>query len=115
MDQSDAVEDFENFTHSVAAARLLTSRAHESGSLVEGMELYASLIDALLRILVAHATGERDGHVKHLDLRYLRHDDSLWMNERSVYKAAKDSSVLSSAEFEELEVLYKFRNVVIHR
>jgi hypothetical protein len=108
-------EDFENFTHSVAAARLLLGQAHEKGSLVEGLVLYASVVDALLRILVAHATAEQEGTIKHLDLRYLRHDETLWMNERKVYKAARDSGVLSESEFDELEELYRFRNVVVHR
>ena len=39
-----------NFLYSFGAARKLLERAHESDSLIEGMALYVSLIDACLRI-----------------------------------------------------------------
>lgn len=106
---------FVNFTHSVAAARLLVSQAHERGSLIEGLVLYASLIDALLRNLVALKTGERRGTSTQLDVRYFYHDDTKWMNERNVYAAARSCHVLTDSEFHELEGLYRFRNVIIHR
>lgn len=115
MGAERALEDFQNFTHSVSAARLLLRRAYDNGSLIEGVVLYASVIDALLRILVAHATGDRAGTVTHLDVRYVRHDETLWMNERKVYREAHSCGVLSEAELRELEELYAFRNVVIHR
>jgi hypothetical protein len=115
MRADQAIEDFQNFTHSVSAARLLMSRAHENGSLIEGLVLYASIIDAFLRILIAHATGERVGAVTHLDLRSFRHDETLWMNERKVYDAAQACAVLSEPERRELDELYDFRNAVIHR
>src|SRR4051794_17389118 len=99
MNVDRAKEGFENFTHSVSAVRLLLGRAHENGNLVEGLVLYASVVDALLRMLVAHATGERQGTVTHLDLRYFIHDETLWMNERKVYRAARDRGVLSVPEF----------------
>ncbi len=115
MSSTDAREDFENFTHSVSAARLLMTRAHAAGSLIEGLVLYASVIDALLRMLVAHATAERTGSVKHLDLRYFVHDKTLLRSERQLYKAALDHGVVEVPEFDELSELYDFRNVVIHR
>jgi hypothetical protein len=73
---------FENFTHSVATIRLLLAEAHKRGSLIEGLVLYASVIDPLLRNLVALKTGERDDTSLHLDPRYFYHDDTKWMNER---------------------------------
>jgi hypothetical protein len=106
---------FENFTHSVAAARLLLTQAHERGSLIEGLVLYASAIDALLRNLVALKTGDRQGTTMRLDPRYFYHDDTKWMNERQVYAAAHSCDVLTDPEFSQLEELYKFRNVIIHR
>jgi hypothetical protein len=115
MSSDQALEDFQNFTHSVSAARLLMSRAHDNGSLIEGLVLYASVIDAFLRVLIAHATGEREGTVTHLDLRYFRHDETLWMNERKVYREAQSCGVLSESDRCELDELYDFRNVVIHR
>jgi hypothetical protein len=115
MTSNEAVDEFQNFTHSVAAARQLLHRAHTNGSLIEGLVLYASLIDALLRILAAHATAEPHGSVKHLDPRFFRHDTTLWKNERQAYADAAANGVLSEAEREELQDLYGFRNVVIHR
>ncbi len=106
---------FENFTHSVAATRLLLTQAHERGSLIEGLVLYASAIDALLRNLVALKTGERQGTAILLDPRYFYHDDTKWMNERQVYAAAHSCGVLTDTEFRQLEELYKFRNIIIHR
>jgi hypothetical protein len=108
-------EFFENFTHSVAAARLLLKRAHEHGSLIEGLVLYASSIDALLRNLVALRLGDRDGTVIRLDPRYFYHDNTKWMNERDLYAEAVKAKVLTDAEFQELQELYRFRNAVIHR
>lgn len=106
---------FQNFTHSVAATRLLLEQAHERGGLIEGFVLYASVIDALLRNLVALKTGERQGTTRLLDPRYFYHDDTKWMNERKVYAAARTCDVLTDSEFHELEELYRFRNVIIHR
>ena len=108
-------EFFENFTHSVAAARLLLKRAHEQGSLIEGLVLYASSIDALLRNLVALGVGDRDGTTIQLDARYFVHDETKWMSERRLYAEALDAEVLTETEFRELEDLYTFRNAVIHR
>jgi hypothetical protein len=106
---------FDNFTHSVAAARVLLTQAHQRGSLIEGLALYASVIDALLRNLVALKTGKRRGTTIHLDPRYFYHDDTMWMSERKVYAAAHSCGVLTDAELSELEELYSFRNIVIHR
>jgi hypothetical protein len=70
---------------------LLLKRAHESGSLIEGLVLYASSIDAVLRNLLALRLGERNGTVIHLDPRYFYHDDTKWMNERDVYAQAVEA------------------------
>jgi hypothetical protein len=106
---------FDNFTKSVAAARLLLSKAHDQGNLIEGIVLYASSIDALLRNLVALKAGKRKGNLTNLDPRYFYHDDTKWMNERSIYKEALDYKVITRADYHKLEDLYDFRNIVIHR
>jgi hypothetical protein len=110
-----AGEFFENFTHSVTAARLLLQRAHKSGSFIEGLVLYASSIDGVLRNLLALRLGDRNGTVIQLDPRYFYHDDTKWMNERDVYAEAVKSNVLTEPEFQELKELYRFRNAAIHR
>lgn len=116
---------FLNVSHSVAAARTLLGRAQEQRSWIEGIVLYASVIDALLRILLAHATAERDDDPsrlggffhddRRLDSSWFFHDDRVWRNERKVYRAARDVGVLTEPQFEALEALWKFRNVVVHR
>jgi hypothetical protein len=113
MDGEEAREHFENFTHSIAAARKLLARAKES--LIEALVLYSALVDGLLRMLVGHATGDSKGHVTHLDLRHFFHDAERWRNERQVYRGAVECGVLSEQERRELDDLYDFRNVVIHR
>lgn len=116
IDTSDAVvEEFANFTHSVAAVRVLLGRAHAAGSLIEGLILYAAVVDALLRILLAHATGTRSGTVKQLDPRHFRQDRRFFNNERDVYRAAAEQAVISPDELKELTELYDFRNAVVHR
>lgn len=106
---------FENFAHSVAASRVLLAAAHKNGALLEALVLYASVIDALLRNLVALETGDRDGYSITLDSRYFYHDPTKWMNERKIYAEARSCGVLSDSELAQLEDLYKFRNIAIHR
>jgi len=106
---------FDNFTHSVAAARLLLEKAHDQANFIEGLVLYASSVDAILRNLVALKSGAKQKDGISLDPRYFYHDDSKWMNERNIYREALDYSVITQDEFQELERLYAFRNVVIHR
>jgi hypothetical protein len=106
---------FENFAHSVAAVRVLLGTANEVGSFIEGLMLYATIVDAVLRNLVALETAPRDDQTRHLDARYFVHDDSKWMNERRIYSEARDCGVIDQDLFAELEELYRFRNVVIHR
>lgn len=115
VDGEQDPEHFENFTHSIAAARELLGRAQESGSLIEALVLYSALVDGLLRMLVAHATGDREGHVTQLDLRHFFHDAQRWRNERQVYRGAAECGVVSEQERRQLDDLYDFRNVVIHR
>lgn len=106
---------FENFTHSVAATRLLLGEAHRNGRLIEGLMLYAAIVDALLRNLVALETAPRDGYKRTLDRRYFVHDKSKWLTERRIYAEARDCMVIDDALFLELEDLYRFRNTVVHR
>jgi hypothetical protein len=107
---------FVNFTHSAGAARVLLQKAHDEGSLIEGLVLYASSVDALLRNLVALKTGipTRKGVIS-LDPRYFYHDDTKWMNERDIYKKAAEHKIITTREYEQLGKLYDFRNLVIHR
>jgi hypothetical protein len=127
MDARQDEHPFLNFSHSIGAARVLLSHAQDQGSAIEGLVLYASVIDGLLRILIAHATGkrerdaahalasERGADIKYLDERYFSHDETLRMDERKVYRTARRHGVLSKPEFRELDELYDFRNKVIHR
>ena len=114
---------FENFTHSVAAARELLGDAHAHGSLIEGLILYASLVDALLRNLVALETAtkipapdnELQFHGVALNTAFFQHDDANWFNERKVYNLALEKGIINDAEYKQLNALYSFRNRVVHR
>lgn len=106
---------FENFTHSVAVARVLLTKAHEQGNLIEGLVLYASSIDAFLRNLIALKTGSKKGHTISLNPSYFFHNDSQWMDERTIYSQALQSGVIGRSLYDKLENLYAFRNKVIHR
>ena len=50
MTQLDLSHPFANFLYAFGAARKLLERAQERGSLIEGIVLYVSMIDGLLRI-----------------------------------------------------------------
>ncbi|HEV3311634.1 MAG TPA: hypothetical protein VG815_14070, partial [Chloroflexota bacterium] len=52
MTQPDLSHPFANFVHAFGAARKLLERAQERGSLIEGIVLYVSMIDGLLRIAI---------------------------------------------------------------
>ena len=51
MTQPDLSHPFANFLYAFGAARKLLERAQERGSLIEGIVLYVSMIDGLLRIV----------------------------------------------------------------
>ena len=52
MTQPDLSHPFANFLYAFGAARKLLERAQERGSLIEGIVLYVSMIDGLLRISI---------------------------------------------------------------
>jgi hypothetical protein len=115
MNNTEDDNFFDNFTHSCAAARTLLRKAHEQGNLIEGLVLYASLIDAFLRNLIAIKTGsKRDGDVA-LDPRFFYHDEEHWFSERKIYTMARDAEIISEGEYAQLNELYVFRNRMIHR
>lgn len=106
---------FDNFTYSFAATRLLLEKAHKEGNLIEGLVLYASIVDAVLRNLIALKTGTRKKDYIVLDNRLFFHDDKSWFNERQIYKKALNSKIITIEEFDQLNKLYTFRNKIIHR
>lgn len=113
----DGINFFDNFTHSIAASAILIQKAHDDGSFIEALVLFASSIDGFLRNLVALKTGKPnpgEGSIS-LDPRYFYHDESKWMNERNIYKEALGCGVIDTSTFNELERLFRFRNIIIHR
>lgn len=115
---------FENFVHSIAASRKLLRRAHDGGFLIEGLILYAELIDALLRNLVAHSTAvpksEYSGESR-LQFDELVLDDGLFQQgekmlpEKAVYKMALANGIINKSKFDQLYELYDVRNKIVHR
>ena len=106
---------FENFLHAFGAARLLLQKAHKNGSLIEGLVLYASLVDGFCRIclVLKEQLDEKDNNINE---KYIyQYKDEKKFTERKIYKLAFDKEIIKKKMFEELNSLYNIRNKVIHR
>ena len=108
-------EKFQNFLRAFGATRLLLQRAHERGSLIEGLVLYAALVDGFCRIcLVLQEQLEKKGG--DINQKYIhQHDNEPNFNERKIYSLALEKKIISKNLFKELNTLYDIRNKVIHR
>ncbi|MEV4756979.1 hypothetical protein AB0J86_17965 [Micromonospora sp. NPDC049559] len=110
----DSAHPLNNFVHSFAAVRHLLARAHRTGSLIEGIVLYVSLIDGLLRIAIVldkQLTGD------HVDINaYVQQVPSgTKISERAVYEEARRRGLIDDALKAEVVDLYEHRNATVHR
>jgi hypothetical protein len=67
MSRSDLSHPFANFLYSFGPARKLLERAYERGSLIEGIVLYVTMIDGLLRasiVLDKQLAGDPIGDIE---------------------------------------------------
>ena len=106
---------FQNFLRAFGATRLLLQRAHERGSLVEGLVLYAALADGFCRIclVLKEQLDKKNGEINQ---KYIyQHDDEPNFNERKIYGLAFEKKIIDKNLFKELNTLYDIRNKVIHR
>jgi hypothetical protein len=109
------MENFSNFLYSFGAARRLLEHAHTTGSLIEGLVVYVSLIDGLLRIAIIlekqlqHGSGD-------FDFSYIEQKQSgPKYTERQIFEEAYRRKIIGSALKRKIADLYEKRNAVIHR
>jgi hypothetical protein len=108
-------DTFANFVYAFGAARKLLKGAHDAGSLIEGMALYASLLDGFLRIglVLKRQLNNRNNSI----------DDSLisqtkggkFYTERQIYRMALQEKVIDGTVYDSLSRLYDRRNEIIHK
>lgn len=105
---------FENFLLSFGAARLLLQKAHNNGSLIEGLILYASLVDGFCRICLV-LREQVDTNSADIDERYIHQGDKKNFSEREIYRLAYRKKIITKKIFEEMNDLYDIRNRIVHR
>ncbi|MEV4384303.1 hypothetical protein AB0J68_01025 [Micromonospora sp. NPDC049580] len=102
------------FVQAFAAARLLLQRAHEHGFLIEGMVLYVSLIDGLLRtaiILDKQLAGDPVTVGDYVE----QVPGGAKFTEREIYREARRRGVIDEILENEVGNLYEYRNAIVHR
>lgn len=108
-------DKFENFLRSFGATRLLLKRAHDGGFLIEGLVLYALLVDGCCRIalVLKEQVEKKSGEINEI---YIHQDNNAQgIAERSFYRTALEKKIISEPLFKELNKLYDIRNKFIHR
>ena len=113
--RNNDLEKFQNFLRAFGAARLLLQRAHERGSLIEGLVLYAALADGFCRIclVLQEQLEKKTGDINQKCI--YQHGNEQNFNERKIYNLALEKKIISKNLFKELNTLYDIRNKVIHR
>ena len=115
MTQLDLSHPFANFLYAFGAARKLLERAQERGSLIEGIVLYVSMIDGLLRIsivldkqLAGDPMGDIDDYIQQVT-------GGPKFTEKMIYTEARQRNLIDDDLRDEIIDLYNQRNAVIHR
>jgi uncharacterized protein YutE (UPF0331/DUF86 family) len=113
--KSNSTEKLENFILAFGATRLLLQRAHDNGSLIEGLILYTSLTDGFCRICLI-LKEQINKKTSDINEKYIHQEDEQTnFSERTIYKKAFDNKIIGKDLFDELNALYNIRNKVIHR
>lgn len=110
-----SVRRYNLFMASMAATIDLKNKAMKNGSFIELVVLTANRIDGELRlalILDDQLVNKHDDI--DVTILYQGEQDKAVM-ERQIYKMALDKNIIEQDVFDELEVLYKERNRVVHR
>jgi hypothetical protein len=115
MTRPDMSHPFANFLYAFGAARRLLERAQERGSLIEGIVVYVSLIDGLLRMslvldkqLAGNFTGDIDDYIQQMT-------GGPKFTEKMIYTEAHQRNLIDDDLRDEIIDLYSKRNAVIHR
>lgn len=108
-------DKFENFLNAFGAARLLLQKAHENGSLLEGLVLYASLVDGFCRsALILKEQLETKSSAINESYIY-QSSDKEFISERKVFNLAHSKGILDDELHKEIGRLYDVRNKAVHR
>jgi hypothetical protein len=108
-------DKFENFLNAFGAARLLLQEAHNNGSLLEGLVLYASMVDGFCRIaLILKEQLESKGSAIN-DSYIYQPSDKDFFSERKIFNLAHSQGILDEELNREIARLYDIRNKAIHR
>jgi len=109
------IAPFVNFLRTFGACRLLLQKAHDKGSLIEGVVLYAALLDGLLRISII-LKEQINRKTEEIDETLVtQKDKGGFFSERLIYKIALEKEVIDQYIFDELNDLYGKRNTIVHR
>jgi hypothetical protein len=99
----------------MGALRLLLFNANHKGSLIEGMVVYAAMVDGLLRMglvlqrQILQKNSEIDG------ILISQQAGNSFLTERKVYRLALDEAVIDQTLFQTISSLYDRRNQVVHQ
>jgi uncharacterized protein YutE (UPF0331/DUF86 family) len=109
------IAPFVNFLRSFGACRLLLQKAHDKGSLIEGVVLYAALLDGLLRISII-LKEQINRKTEEIDETLItQKDKGGFFSERAIYRIALEKEIIDQDIFDELNDLYDKRNIIVHR
>ena len=113
---SKEFKKLENFIYACGAARIILRRAHDEGFLIEGIVLYASLIDAFLRIAIVLKRQIRF-RSSNIDYSLISQDteERKHYSEREIFKMALKEKIINEELYNELNLLYNKRNSIIHK
>jgi len=109
-------EKLGNFINSFGAACLLLREAHKDGSLLEGLVLYASIIDGFCRIALV-LKEQIINKTQSFDERYIfqGEEDKDFFTEKKIYKLCLEKNIIDQDLFDEIVAMYDVRNKAIHR
>src|SRR6266700_2114493 len=109
------MDSFSNFLYSFGAARQLLERAHRTGSLIEGLVLYVSLIDGLMRIALILNKQLQDAS-GNFDFSYIEQKrNGPRYTEKQIYEEAYERGIINAELKATIIDLYDRRNAVIHK
>jgi hypothetical protein len=101
--------------HAIPTSRLLLQKAHNEGALIEGLCLYVSTIDALLRLaLVYSRTQKAPNYTYSIPKELIRQDEGeKTYREKEIYAFAFKEKVISDDLNKRLYEMYDYRNRVV--
>lgn len=109
-----STKKLENFILAFGATRLLLQRAYGQGFLLEGLVLYASLIDGFCRIGLVLKEQIENGNSE-INMSYVYQNRNKYYSERQIYKLAHEKEIINFDLYKEINALYDIRNKAVHR